>query len=431
MNSLFYLGVFFIPFDNLAFAPSKGWAAIAPLFFFTFALLKTVASPRSGGLVPSRPQAIGILCFACATLTAWTINYLEPDKLFQSSSRLVLGISFYVALRHIDDADGKWLRRSLMLLTAGYAIALALGGLQFMRIVGGPDVMSLYDQMSKRVYLDRVQFTFTEPSFIGVHLLGVVFFFVRMTRFYPGRAFRISPLLYISALIALIGIVSGSSLRLLIDLAFLVVLLMARNFTRFNLRKGAIAVGVLGVLFWLAPAGLLERLNRMTDTTETSTPDVSAEIRKFRANAVLSELKADPATALFGAGFSNIWLVFSRGYSTAYEEYKGAVFDEVDGLKDNPESSIYNMHLKLMGELGVLGYIAILLALFKRRLAFEYAVILWLYLQFDSYAFYPVWIYLFMNYKDRRLPFGGGLERRFLAGTTAGPQRVALSSGTR
>ena len=35
---LFKLGVLLIPFENFWFAPSKGWAALAPLAFFAYCL---------------------------------------------------------------------------------------------------------------------------------------------------------------------------------------------------------------------------------------------------------------------------------------------------------------------------------------------------------------------------------------------------------
>ena len=36
LNILFKLAVFLIPFDNLFFAPSTGWATISPILFFIY-----------------------------------------------------------------------------------------------------------------------------------------------------------------------------------------------------------------------------------------------------------------------------------------------------------------------------------------------------------------------------------------------------------
>ena len=36
MNFLFYTGIALLPFENFFFAPSTGWAAIAPLAFFLY-----------------------------------------------------------------------------------------------------------------------------------------------------------------------------------------------------------------------------------------------------------------------------------------------------------------------------------------------------------------------------------------------------------
>ena len=38
MELLFKLAVFFIPFDNLFFAPSRGWATISPILFAFYAI---------------------------------------------------------------------------------------------------------------------------------------------------------------------------------------------------------------------------------------------------------------------------------------------------------------------------------------------------------------------------------------------------------
>ena len=54
-----------------------------------------------------------------------------------------------------------------------------------------------------------------------------------------------------------------------------------------------------------------------------------------------------------------------------------------------------SMPVRLVSELGVVAALLIVVLLFDRRFVFLYAVTLYVYVQFDSYAFYTLWIHVF------------------------------------
>ena len=397
-DPLFLLGVLLIPLENFWFAPSRGWATIAPLAFLAYCLLNL---PRLGeSLRNLRP----VLLAAAAIFGLGSLNFLryppDPGILLDVSRALALGLSFLLAL----DLYFRVRRRDpgpvLRLLTWSYGLSLLVGLLQWAAIAWSWDgVLEFFEQIQKRSTLTRddpqlrprVQFTFTEPSFLSMHLFGVM---LPLLILFRGR--RECRGLWLCLIgIGMTAVLARSSLRLQLDALLIGVLAVLTCFS-FRSRRNAlltVAAAVVGVA--VLAVGLRDnvRVQRLLESGVYG--DESIASRYFRFNASMHGHAEDPLGLVTGHGLSNVWVPFRRGYAAAEAEYRSDYRKEVDALATRNPTALLSMPLRLLNEVGLLGCLALLGLLFRRRHLLLFGVTLYVYLFFDSYAFYTAWLYVF------------------------------------
>ncbi len=73
MDILFKIGLFMIPFENFFFAPSAGWAAIAPIIFFVYIMFHIKSA------IETLYKYRVILCVLLLGLLFSFINYIYID----------------------------------------------------------------------------------------------------------------------------------------------------------------------------------------------------------------------------------------------------------------------------------------------------------------------------------------------------------------
>ena len=104
---IFYVAIFFLPFENFFFAPSSGWAAITPVILMLYTILNYKAALKA--LLKLR-KIIFFFIFAItlATVTAFLNNVALQDYV-NSFVPLFLGaaslFSFYVFYDKKKDKD--------------------------------------------------------------------------------------------------------------------------------------------------------------------------------------------------------------------------------------------------------------------------------------------------------------------------------------
>ncbi|MGL6120774.1 MAG: hypothetical protein ACRC0V_09740, partial [Fusobacteriaceae bacterium] len=125
--------------------------------------------------------------------------------------------------------------------------------------------------------------------------------------------------------------------------------------------------------------------------------DASLASRYFRINASIKGYKKNIEALSFGTGMGNLYIYLGEGYDEAKKEYKNKYFYEVNGLKNSKTKTLFSMPIKLISEYGLIMFILILCTLFSKKYFGTYLVMLYLYIQFDSYALYTVWIYIFLR----------------------------------
>ena len=175
MDILFIIAIILLPFDNLFFAPSSGWATVTPiiLFLYLFFNLKYLSKI----VKKYRNIIMFLIMIFVVSLIAFIIHGINFGAFIDTVITLILGVSVLFSFEIYFVQRKNSLNKVCKYLIYSYSISLLIGLLQFIAIkLNIGFLQGLFDLISKRNYLQysRVQFSFTEPSFIGMHLFGVL-----------------------------------------------------------------------------------------------------------------------------------------------------------------------------------------------------------------------------------------------------------------
>lgn len=385
---VFYIGVFLLPFDNLVIAPSSGWAAIAPFVFFAYIIF-------SLKYIKIRLNAL-IWSVIIVVLTSFCYVVYNPtlSAVIDTVSTLFLGICFYFAFYIHFVVKKNSPKLFLRVLTLAYFISF-LYGLAF--LMGIQFIEKIMITIEKR-HSGRLQYTFTEPSFISMHLFGVILPCIIVFKKRDVEIFGLKTLL---VLFIIVTLVFGQSTRFVLDTAIVIVLYFLCRFfqSKLNLKKISllfVGIGVI-VVAWI----LVNKDPRLSTIIEKGVyADGSLASRWFRINAIIKGMIQKPISMIFGFGLGNASVPFNLGYDLAFAEYSSKYLEEIIALKGTTGTSFFCGHIRVMAEVGIIFYILLLVGLIKTdnkkyRSWFMILLVFYLYLQFDSYAFYTVWLFLF------------------------------------
>ncbi len=376
-NFIFYIGLLLLPFDNLFFAPSSGWAAIAPFLFLFYALINF----RIDRQLFSKPLFIfGFLVFIIAFFRGFASGLSSN---LQSLGTLILGISFYYSLIIFYEANKDKKKILCYCLLVAYSIAYLYG---IISLIPSSSLENFFLLIEKRHYT-RLQYTFTEPSFISMHIFGVLLPF--------GLIFRDKKIIILSILFIITTLIFGESARFYIDTIIIGVIFFTYYFAR---KKRFFLLAIFYILFILLAYLIINgdpNSNRLSYIIQKGLyADNSLAARYFRINAIMQGM--DTEGYLYGYGLSNTWIPFNNGYASAYKVLTNTYMGEIDSLYGTTGSSFYCMPIRILAEFGLPILCILLIKLFDKKTIVFFIIILYLYIQFDSYAFYTIWIYLFL-----------------------------------
>ena len=409
------LGFFLLPFENTFLAPSSGWPAVSPVIFAVYFILYGLSNIRWMHL-------IWMLLLIVISLIGYFFSlvfydgfnrYFVRDVLGAVPS-VMLGFSFLVSLLRVSYWGGKFRYEEfsycLRMFLAGSITALLFS--LFILVAGhmmqNELTLTLLDFLLKRNRdVERFSFVFAEPSFVSVHLLGVIVPLWVMAKLLglEKEARRLICLLLVYICLSLLFV---SSARLYLDILYLGgVWLLFKGQTVRCADSRAVAGSALAVILgcmlfnvFIAHPEIVDlltlgRVNMTNDFRAIISSDASLESRFFRVEAVWEGLRNNPAVLFFGAGFGNAGQLVDSGFSVAFQNFRSGFTKEVYEIAAKGSgSNIYNMYLKVVAEFGVVLLIVAVIKLYSRKSIFLFFVLAWVYLQFDSYAFYGLWIYL-------------------------------------
>lgn len=401
MNILFYIACFLLPFENLVIAPSAGWATISPIILFLYLCFNVgyidkeiIRYRKILGII-----AIGLLITLLNYL--FISSYLEESILRTINTLISLGLgitSLFAFDIFFIQRKGSIKKIEKILLLA-YTIALIIGIIQFLTINFNINFIRVIDELfTKRSYLpfNRVQFTFTEPSFIGMHLFGVL-----LPIYFYGKNQALKKLIIA---FSIASILVGSGIRIILD-----ILVVTTIYILYKIDIRKIKNIVLIILTGIVIIGGIQyeyennwRVRGIIN--EGVYADGSFAARWFRVNASFKGYQNDIPHALIGYGFGQEILPLKKGYREAVNEYRHMTYlREVmflyDAERTAEESTSYSLYTRLISEFGLIMFVYFLLLYTKVYISVvekEWKAMLiimaYLYLQFESYAFYTLWL---------------------------------------
>jgi hypothetical protein len=391
---LIYIGIILIPFDNLKFAPSDGWAAISPYIFTMAAAIIFFTNRGIFQQILSKLNFKKLLIFqliAMLSLVSYMIYGFYINLIILNVAKILLGLSFLICIYYMHLTSDKWTDKLVSSLAIGYTVAIIFGVLQLFSILGIFSVTPLFEILFSRNYPNRIQFSFTEPSFVSMHLIGVMLVVLIFSVSIKNWGKKILFINFIC--IILISVLSGSSLRVLVDLALISTVFIVFMPFRKKIYILFATIFLSAFVLFINPSKELQtRIDRVFDSNSLSDP--SAAIRKFRVESAINGTNSNFFTTLFGFGFGNSAKAMEYGYDAAYTKLN-STYGEIESLKDNPDGLTYSMHAKLISENGFIGYLVILIILYNRKYKILFFITAVTYLQFDSFAFYTLWLYIY------------------------------------
>ena len=309
---VFYAALLLLPVDGTVLGfYMPFWTPISPWLFMVYVLLNRSLLPqvrrrfRTFFLLPVALFALSIVgwvTFAFHILPAlW--SFLEISGALACLSALEIAIR----IKRLD-----W-RDMIRTLIAVYWVAFAIGVVQFLAIkLDVPLIRDWFSHLMSREYItsdsqwggDRPQFLFAEPSYIGMHLFGILLPLMWLMR---GRdriyAKRLRDLIVTYAVGA---VLMQAGTRIVIDsVVALLIALVARTDWHDGARRvrgmlqilGACALGLLGVL-------ADSRLSAIAENGAEG--DGSFFARIYQSLDPICGLLTHPWTLLTGYGAGNI-----------------------------------------------------------------------------------------------------------------------------
>lgn len=383
------------------------WTPIAPVFFALYVL----CNPRL--FLRSMRRYLGFFLFlpllVAVSFFGWLTVGFHGMYVFQTMFALVSGLACLASLDIAFRLKRLDWNKAVTLVVVVYWIAFVVGVLQWLdsRYGIGP-VTRLFQHLMERNYVPRrPQFLFAEPSYIGMHIFGILLPLFWLTR---RKSLELLVLVF-----AFGSACMGVGVRILID-TVIALLLWAVIEIRWNRARNIIAafvgIGAIGIGGTLA----LLHNTRVQSLLQHGLMqgDFSMLARIFRSLAPMLAGLHDPVHLVFGFGMGNIKNAMLQGYDDARNVIIAQGGDPSSngeiGLIANTDNSTYyftmNAYVSFITEFGIImlaAFLMLFLAHVTRNHAWSKTTICWLillcylYIQFEGYAFYALWLYIWVT----------------------------------
>ncbi len=346
---------------------------------------------------------LNLIAIAAVALVLGSLGWLRygfsASTVIDSFGTLFLGVSFYFALRiRYANASCDDYNEDGNLLFMAYLVSFFYGFAWYCVSVAAPSACGVFNFLQARVYT-RLQFTFTEPSFISMHVFGVLMLYSGLVS--SERVARNLTLL--GCFFAVFTLLANASGRCTIDVAVFVLLILVKALF-FNgghvIRNFFLVFASFCIILILV--NISPRFAQILSSGLDFNSDASLASRWFRIQAACHGFITDPIGALFGYGPGNLVIPLHEGFDYAYANYTNSYMYEVNQLKAAVSvDSLFSGPAKLVSDYGLI-VTTIFIGYFVSRLRksrldpFVVVMTLWLYVQFDSYAFFAFWLLLYI-----------------------------------
>lgn len=415
---VFYAALLLLPVDGTVLGfYMPFWTPISPWLFMVYVLLNRSLLPqvrrrfRTFFLLPVALFALSIVgwvTFAFHILPAlW--SFLEISGALACLSALEIAIR----IKRLD-----W-RDMIRTLIAVYWVAFAIGVVQFLAIkLDVPLIRDWFSHLMSREYItsdsqwggDRPQFLFAEPSYIGMHLYGVLlplmWIMCDHDRIYMKR------LRDLIVVFAVGAILMGAGIRIIIDTGVALVITLAMHTDFHNRGQAKRTYEVFGVMF--VAGVVIGALNSRIRSILMQGPIAGDGSTSSRIAYMLNPFIAgimNPFYAFVGFGAGNL----SEVEHTVRQSEQLIPGISNPGptwwwLKtvwrpDSVRTGTITMsaYSSLIGEFGLIGFIAlaaVIIRYVREQRPWNRMIVCWLiltaylYVQFEGYAFYALPLFI-------------------------------------
>lgn len=409
-----YAALALLPVDGLTFGfQMPYWSPLSPLLFLVYACLHWKQSCKALRIFPSiLPFLFAMFCVSVLDWTALGINttYLARTAialLCAAATTCAFYVAFTIGRLHTGTA--------IKIIVVAYWIAFAFGVFTWL---GQPDHLhfswsyqTLSDWYLRQYFISRPQFLFAEPSYIGMHVFGVL-----LPAYWLSRDKR---LIVLIVTFTAGSILMGAGVRILLDTAVAATLCVILFVPwRRIMRSRKVLFGTISAALALCVGGtlMIAANPRMQSLIQHGllAGDSSMSARAFRSLAPLMALFQDGWRAVLGFGAGNLGTAIAAGYDRAlelYTDWGGVMTSEIAELQDpfgstlNRAGNVFTMnaYVSFAAEFGLpmlLAGIALVIRHVSKHHAWNKTTICWLillaylYLQFEAYAFYALPLFI-------------------------------------
>lgn len=404
---LFLVAIITLPVDGTRFGIAMPyWTPIAPIFFVLYAL----SNPRL--LIRSMHRYLGFFVFPlvliAVSMFGWMTVGFHRLYVCQTAFALLSGLACLASLDIAFRLKRLDWNKAITLLVIVYWLAFAVGVLQWLDTRYGMEpVTRVFQNIMERNYVPRKpQFLFAEPSYIGMHLFGILLPLFWITR-------RRS-LVLLTLAFAIGSAAMGVGVRILIDtvIALLLWLIVVVRWSR--VRNALLAIAGFAVVGIGGGVALL-RNARVQSLLEHGLwqGDFSMLARLFRSLAPSLAGMKDPMHLVFGFGMGNVRNALMQGYDDACAFVVAHGGDpqgngEIRLISHTNNVNYFftmNAYVSFIAEFGVLMFAAFLILLawhvsanhmWSKTTVCWLLLLVYLYIQFEGYAFYALWLFIWV-----------------------------------
>lgn len=416
------IAFFLIPLESLGVTVSKGWNALAYLpilLAFVFEALSTKSLSDLFNKLLSTNIARRLSCFLVLALFFSIFAYIlhgipSLAGLLELPLKIAAPISLVCLLVLFEMRySTKFWEKLINSLLYGYILSILI------HLTSGFGIFFLL-QNARTGSSGVTAFTFTEPSFVSVHLYYVLLVFICYPQALVAKVQKYK-LVILSLLILFITLVSQIALRPVVDFFVIAIIAslfyiapLARKFFIKNSISTSFFYGILIVvlLIFLFPvvAGRFSRFGILVSSlingniSALAAFDVSSYIRIFSMDVLLPRFSA-LYEMFFGFGVGNLCSA-SFGLKPLVFNYQGMpdlkFVDEINSmLSANCIRESFSMILALLAETGILLSVYFFASFYSKRYVFIYILLLASCVQFNSFSLYIFPLYSYLLIRDQ------------------------------
>lgn len=413
---LFYAALAMLPIDGTITGPYMPfWTPLSPWLFMAYALMNWRFLPQ----VWRRFRAFFLfpILLVAVSLVGWHDIAFHKLAALTSLAGIVGALACLVALDTALRVKHLSWKRMLDVIIAVYWFAFAMGVVQRLTISFGVEsVRNYFVHLMSRQYLTadskwgggRPQFLFAEPSYIGMHLYGVLLPMIWMVRRRDRK--RAARLRVLVAVFAIGSVAMGAGVRIILDsiIAVVIVIIESADWKSWRGRLSAVAELIAAVG---AGAGSILLNHRLSSIAELGVDgDGSFYARLWQSMGPLAGAAKHPLRLLLGYGAGNLSDATHQGANDAVRVLQQLGLDASQPSQWYGQVTPANMftmsaYTSFTVEFGMGACIVLLIIVlhhFSVHHAWRKTFVCWLilvaylYVQFEGYAFYALPLLIWM-----------------------------------